>query len=261
MNQLSHGVRVVLVLSAVLVGVACQTRVQHGLREREANRIVAALRKAGVEADKVREKGRRGTFAVEVPRGQVTRSIALLLKHELPRRRTPGFGEVFGKASLVPTALEQRARFLLALSGELTRTLEAASGVVEARVHVVVPERHPLALKQERTQQPRAAVFLRVRPGSSAITAEEVRRLVAGSVQDLAPANVAVVIHQTRPQQASGGVGLAHVGPVSVTVESKTTLLALLGGGLILILLLSAALVVVGLRLGRAAVPSEPSLE
>jgi len=251
MKNLSRNVRVVLILGAVLAA-ACQARVQHGLPEREANRIVAALRKAGVEAGKVKEKGRRNTFAVEVPRGQVTRSIELLIKHELPRQAKPGFGEVFGKASLVPTALEQRARYLYALSGELTRTLESASGVLEARVHVVVPERHPLALKEERTQKPRAAVFLRVRPGPTPITAEEVRRLVAGSVQDLAPASIAVVIRQTRPQKASGPrVGLSHVGPVSVTSESKTTLQALLGGGLILILLLGAALVVVVMRLGR----------
>jgi len=241
-----------MLITWALAGLACQTRVQHGLVEREANRMVAALRQAGVEAEKVKEKGRGGKFAVQVPRGQVTRAIGVLLQHDLPRRRKPGFAEVFGKPSLVPTATEQRARFLHALSGELTRTLESASGVLEARVHVVLPERHPLALKDHDQAKPRAAVFLRVRPGKAPITAEEVRRLVAGSVQSLDQARVAVVVRQA---QAAPSIGVArklsHVGPVSVAADSKATLQAILGIGLLVIVALSGLLVLLVIRLGR----------
>jgi type III secretion protein J len=235
-----------------LVGLACQTRVQHGLVEREANRMVAALRQAGVEAHKVKEKGRGGKFAVDVPQGQVTRAIGVLLQHDLPRRQKPGFAEVFGKPSLVPTATEQRARFLHALSGELTRTLESASGVLEARVHLVIPERHPLALKEQIQVKPRAAVFLRVRPGKAPITVEEVRRLVAGSVQQLDPSRVAVVVRQARTAPTLAGTrALAHVGPVTVTADSKLTLQVILGAGLLVILGLSGLLVLLVLRQGR----------
>jgi type III secretion protein J len=241
-----------LVTSWASAGMACQTRVQHGLVEREANRMVAALRQAGVEAQKVKEKGRGGKFAVQVPRGQVTRAIGVLLQHDLPRRSKPGFAEVFGKASLVPTATEQRARFLHALSGELTRTLESASGVLEARVHLVLPERHPLALREQVQAKPRAAVLLRVRAGKAPITALEVQRLVAGSVQELDPAQVAVVVRKTRPAPAVGATRkLAHVGPVSVSADSKTLLQAILGIGLFVILALSGLLVVLVLRGGR----------
>jgi len=241
-----------LLATWALAAMACQTRVQHGLVEREANRMVAALRQSGVEAQKVKEQGRGGKFAVQVPRGQVTRAIGVLLKHDLPRRSKPGFAEVFGKASLVPTATEQRARFLHALSGELTRTLESAHGVLEARVHLVLPERHPLALRENALAKPRAAVFLRVRPGKEPITVAEVRRLVAGSVQELEPAQVAVVVRQARAMPTLGITRkLAHVGPVSVTADSKLTLQAILGFGLFVILAVSGLLVVVVLRLGR----------
>lgn len=241
-------------IAFALVGPACQTRVQHGLVEREANRMVAALRQSGVEARKVKEKGRGGKFAVDVPRGQVTRAIGVLLQHDLPRRQKPGFAEIFGKPSLVPTATEQRARYLHALSGELTRTLEAANGVLEARVHLVLPERHPLALKEQTQAKPRAAVLLRVRPGKPPIAVAEVRRLVAGSVQALDPSQVAVVIRQARTPPSGPGARaptLAHVGPVSVTADSKTTLLAIFGGGLFVILALAGLLVVLVLRKGR----------
>ena len=242
------GVALALIFSA-----ACQSRVQHGLKEREANRIVAALRQAGVEASKVKEEGRGAKFAVEVPRGQVTRAIQLLLKHDLPRRSKPGFGEVFGKASLVPTPTEQQARFLYALSGELTQTLEAAQGVLEARVHLVLPQRDPLALKEQPLELPRAAVFLRVQPGPEPISEVEVKRLVSGSVQGLSPSQVAVVIRRVRPQKPSkDAFPLGHVGPVSVTADSKALLRWLLGGGLLLILVLAGVVVLLVLRLGRS---------
>ncbi len=241
-----------LLILWALAGVACKTRVQHGLVEREANRMVAVLRQAGVEAQKIKEKGRGAKFSVEVPRGQVTRAIKILLQHDLPRRKKPGFAEVFGKASLVPTATEQRARFLHALSGELARTLESADGVLEARVHLVLPQRHPLALRDQSQAKPRAAVLLRVRSGKAPITAQEVRRLVAGSVQELDPAQVAVVVRQARPAPAGGATQkLAHVGPVSVSADSKTLLQAILGIGLFVILALSGLLVVLVLRGGR----------
>ncbi len=241
-----------MLITWALVGLGCQTRVQHGLVEREANRMVAALRQAGVEAQKVKEKGRGSKFAVEVPRGQLTRAIGVLLANDLPRRQKPGFAEVFGKPSLVPTATEQRARYLHALSGELTRTLESAGGVLEARVHVVLPERHPLALREKPQAKPRAAVFLRVRGGKAPITVEEVRRLVSGSVQELDPGRVAVVIRRAQAAPKIGaGRALAHVGPVSVTTDSKLTLQAIFGVGLLLILGLSGLLVLLGLKQGR----------
>ncbi len=248
-----------MLIAWALSGLACKTRVQHGLVEREANRMVAVLRQSGVEAQKVKEKGRGAKFSVEVPRGQVTHAIGVLLQHDLPRRKKPGFAEVFGKPSLVPTATEQRARFLHALSGELARTLESADGVLEARVHLVLPERHPLALRDQVLAKPRAAVLLRVRSGKAPITVQEVRRLVAGSVQELDPAQVAVVIRRARPAPALGSTRkLAHVGPVSVSADSKLMLQLILGIGLFVILALSGLLVVLMLRQGRRLRPSTP---
>jgi type III secretion protein J len=245
---------------ALLAAAGCDTPVQQGLEERQANRIVTALQGAGLQARKVKEEGRDGKFAVEVPRGQVSRAIRVLLEQELPRRRPPGFGEVYGKPSLVPTATEQQARYVHALSGEIARTLEAVSGVREARVHVVVPRRDPLALQAEKSE-PRAAVFLRVAPGKHPITGAEVQRLVAGSVDELAPAKVSVVIRPSRPPpEPTEKLGLASVGPVSVSPDSRSLLQWLLAGGLVLIVLLAGAVAFLVVRLGRLrARLAEPS--
>jgi type III secretion protein J len=241
----------------VTLTAACQTRVQHGLEERDANRVVAALRQAGVEASKVREEGRGARFAVEVPRGQETQAIQVLLQQDLPRRRPPGLGEVFGKSSLVPTSTEQRARLLHALAGELATTLEASDGVLEARVHLVLPERDPLALRDQPAEAPRAAVFLRTEPGRPTLAVDDVKRLVAGAVSQLDPAQVSVVIRPAAaPRTTAAASRLAQVGPVSVSADSRRLLLGLLAGGLALVIALAGALAVLAVRLARRPAPS-----
>ena len=248
-RSITGGARWLLVLSLLISG--CHTAVQHGLKERDANRIVAALQRDGVEARTVREEGRGGHYAVEVPRGQVTRAIQLLLQDELPHTPPPGFAEVYEKSSLIPSATEEQARYVHALSGEIARTLEAVSGVRQARVHVVVPRRDPLALRPAKGA-PRAAVYLRVAPGKPPITVAEVQRLVAGSVDRLAPKDVAVVIRPSRPARAGSATPrYATVGPVSVSPDSRALLTALLAGGLVLILILAGAVAWLVLRLGR----------
>lgn len=241
-----------ILLVAVLGLTGCETRIQHGLPEHEANRILDVLGRSGVEATKVQEKGRSRKFAICVPRGQESRAIEVLQHHELPRRARPGFGEVFGKSSLVPTALEQQARYLHALSGELSRTLETADGVLEARVHLVLPRRDPLALGDRPPPKPRAAVLLRVQPKRKTLSRDEVRRLVAGSVDHLDPQQIAVVIRPAhKPALRPTSAGLAHVGPISVAAASRPILKWLLGGGLALVLVLGGGIVLLTMRLGR----------
>src|SRR5690606_36903844 len=47
--------------------VGCDVRIHHGLEEREANELVAALQTVGITAQKVAESGRGKTWAVQVP--------------------------------------------------------------------------------------------------------------------------------------------------------------------------------------------------
>lgn len=245
------GATLLVAAMALPFGLGCSTRIQHGLDEREANRIVAALRSSGLEAEKIKEEGRGGRFAIEVPRGQSSRAIQILLSKDLPRRSLPGFGDVYGKPSLVPSAEEQQARFLQALSGELSRTLEVIRGVREARVHVVVPRRDPLALETQKST-PRASVLLKVDPGKPPISVPEVQRLVAGSVDHLDPTEVSVVIHgDPSEEMAAAAPAFARVGPVSVSPDSRGLLLGLFGGGLTVILLLGLTVAALGWQLGR----------
>jgi type III secretion protein J len=240
-----------LVLVAVTVGCS-GADLQSGLDERQANEAVVVLDQAGIAADKVREEtGRTPTYRLRVARGEVARALTVLRAHELPRERPRGVLDVFGQPSLIPSATQERALHVAAVSGELARTLETVDGVLAARVHLSLPEEGPLG-EGERRSQPTAAVLLKARPGTN-LAADDVRRLVAGSVDGLTPARVSVVTTPAPAAPPAPAGGLRSVGPFRVAAASRAPLLVTLGGALVLVIFLCAALVVVTLRGSRAA--------
>ena len=132
------------VLALLLLAGCGRDALVHGIDEGQANQILVALDEAGIHAEKQRDEGGEGTWRVEVDGADAGRAHRLLAERELPRSRPPGFGEVFGKGSMVPTPTEERALYLHALSGELARSVEAIDGVIEARVHLALPVQDPL---------------------------------------------------------------------------------------------------------------------
>lgn len=167
----------------------------HDLAEREANQVLVALDEGGIAAVKARSEGSEAGWTVAVPRGEGARAQRLLQARQLPRPRPAGLGEVFGQAGVVPTPVEEHARWLHALAGELAASVEALDGVVEARVHLGLPAEDPL--RPGARPAARAAVLVKCRPAAcDALRALEggLRALVAGAADGLSPEQVAVVI-------------------------------------------------------------------
>ena len=241
-------------LAVVLLGLTlgCSTiEIQHGLDERQANQIVVVLEQAGISADKEKEEGgREATYKVRVARAEAATAWKTLKAHELPRETPKGMLEVFGQPSLIPTATQERALHLAALAGELARTLEEIDGVVTARVHLSLPDDGPLREAAAHTQ-PAAAVLIKARPGA-ALREEDVRRLVAGSVDGLDQAKVSVVITPAAAAPAMAGAVLASVGPFRVAPQSRAALVLTLALALALIIGLAALLALMAVRASRA---------
>jgi type III secretion protein J len=190
----------VLLLGLLTLAGCSGEEILHGLDEAQANRALVALDEGGVRAVKRRDEGSEGAWRIEVRGADATRAHRLLAERELPRARPPGFGEVFGKGSVVPTPSEERALYQHALSGELARSVEAIDGVLEARVHLAWPQPDPL--RPEPAAPPRASVLVKCRPGARAaldLLAPGVRALVAGAVPGLDAAAVSIVVAEAGP--------------------------------------------------------------
>jgi type III secretory pathway lipoprotein EscJ len=92
------------------------------------------------------------------------------------------------------------------------------------------------------------------------LTAEEVRRLVAGGVEGLSAERVEVVLKQATFDEASlGEPDLTTVGPVSVAPESRGMLRAVIGGMGATIVLLGGGTIYLLWRRRASAVQPGPS--
>jgi type III secretion protein J len=235
---------------AALLAAGCGVELEHGLDERQANQVTAVLEEAGIGADKVADdaQGATGRYKVVVTRAEAARAFSLLEARDLPRRDDKGLAETFAAGGLLPSAVEERARYAAALGAELERTLEALPGVSAARVHLALPAEDPL-VGENAHARPTAAVLLRTRgpTAPTAIAESEIRRLVSGAVHTLQPADVSVVVAAS-PGDAPAPP-LERFGPLRVARESRATLATLATSGLALVLLLSGAVLVAALRL------------
>ncbi|MCB9627513.1 MAG: secretion protein [Sandaracinaceae bacterium] len=226
--------RVVAPLGAVVVLAlgGCQATLESGLDESQADAVIVALHGQGIGADKVPGQGGGSdvTFDVQVAPDDVGPALRVLREAGLPAAREPGIHEVFGEGGLIPTATEERARLAMALAGELAGSLERIDGVLDARVHVALPDRR-LGLMDDAPQRPRASVLLKHHAGPPPYDEAAVRALVAGAVDGMLPEDVAVMA-VIAPQPADSRQSLVMLGPVSVTRGSSAALRAILIGGL-----------------------------
>jgi type III secretion protein J len=186
-----------LVLAAALTGCGGGVELVNSLSEREANEVVAALSQGGITAKKL--PGKEGAVNLAVDQADVAKAILLMQAEGLPRERRATMGDVFKKEGLISSPLEERARYLWALSQELSETISQIDGVIKARVHVVLPER---STGGEPALPSTASVFVKHRRGYSLEDSlPQIRRLVAGSIPGLSPDKVNVVLVEASPPE------------------------------------------------------------
>lgn len=193
----------VLAVALALLLAACSPRVElmSAMPEHEANEVMAALLNAGITADKV--PGKEGMVGISLEASQVGRAVDLLRARGLPRERFAGMGQVFRKEGLISSPMEERARYLYALSQELGATLSQLDGVIVARVHVVLPERGSVG---DPNLPSSAAVFIKHQDGYNVEAVQpQIRRLVVNSIPGLTADKVSLVLvnSQARPADAA----------------------------------------------------------
>lgn len=154
------------------------------LPEKDANEVVAELASKHIDAQKRHDKN---GVTILVAASDIARAVRVLAAKGLPNRSRSSLGEVFRKEGVISSPLEERARYLYALSQELEQTLSQIDNVVLARVHVVLPER---IAPGEPVQPASAAVFIKHRVELDPdVVLPRVRRMVASSIPGLSGPN------------------------------------------------------------------------
>ncbi len=233
--------RIVAPLLFLFLLTGCKEQLYTKLSERDANEIAAVLMQQGIDVD--RESGKDGLITLSVSKDEFTRSVWLLENQGLPRQNFSSMADIFKGEGLIPSPMEERARFLFALGEGLSKTISEIDGVINARVHVVLPKNDPLA---QEAQPSSASVFIRHyqdQPLDNRIP--QIKMLVANSIDSLTYDNVSVVAFGVQRQDFRPAVAKASV-MGSVT---NWAMLPALGVGL----LISATLTLVWTRRRNAA--------
>lgn len=236
-------------LLASLLAAGCSSPVATGLEEGDANRVLVALDRAGVDATKEIDPTVEGRFRVVVPRDDAARALATMADEELPRPKSRGLLEAADRGQLVPSQAAEHAQLVAGMAGDLERTLGAVEGVLAARVHMNLPA--PGGLREGPAAPSTASVLLEHRGTTPPLAAESIQRLVAGGAPGLTPSDVAVVFVSRAARPSSTGADVAHVGPIAVAKSSTTTLKAALAGLVLLVLALAGSTLALYARLAR----------
>lgn len=210
---------------ALLVSLACflsgcsdRVELHRQLSEQEANEVIAELADKYIRANKVAAKD---GVAVIVNASDIGRAVRTLEAAGLPKVARATLGDTFRKEGVISTPLEERARYIYALSQELEATLSNIDGVIVARVHVVLPER---IAPGEPVQPASASVFIKHDPRLEPDNIlARVRKMVASSIPGMTmaldnPQKLSVVFVPAMPYQEQQR--LMYFGPFLVPEDN-----------------------------------------
>ena len=211
------------VLAAMLALAACQAELYSGQSERAVNDMITVLAANGIEAERVNAGD--GTYGLTVPRGDFARAITLLNNRGLPRPERPGISETFRDDKIVSTPFEERVRFMNAMAQELAGSLTKIAGVVDADVHVNVPEAQPLA--DERVNASVSAFIYKDPAVDLRGQIPAIKTLITNSLDGLEYEDVAVEVFDTDALAAAGPLATRPNNALSVPVVLGYAVLAL----------------------------------
>jgi len=180
---------------SLLTGCDEQTTLFSNLEERQANSVMAVLMEREIACSK--QPGEEGTWNLVIPKSRFAEAATLCERQGLPKRSFLGVGEVFKKSGMVSSPSEERIRFMDATAQDLSRTISMIDGVVDARVHVVLPENDPFA---KNLLPSSAAVAIRARWDADLTGAvPQVKSLVKNAIEGISYEKITVTIFQDPP--------------------------------------------------------------
>ncbi len=163
-------------VSLAIVFSGCDEQILHDLTEQDANKVVSRLGSGNLDAKKVLQSD--GRWAIAVSRDSIASALVYLDTNRVlsPRSSGPASGS---KGGFVPSREEQWFRYERSVAGTIEDSLSAVSGILEARVHLNLPETDPLF--GTRKESVGSGSVLLIVDSRYASKDEEIAALVAGA--------------------------------------------------------------------------------
>jgi type III secretion protein J len=220
-------VRVLFLAGFMLAIAGCQGQqeIVGALSESDANELMVVLQSQHIDVTKVAIPGRTITYSLSVKSGDATTAMRILVDNKLPKKPSNGLADVYppGGGGLIPTGSEEKAKFLMAIQGEIENMLKVLPGIVQARVVVVLPDTD--AIRDLNSPPPKAtsSVAIVYNPiddkGTPSVTPDDVKYLVASAVEDLSPTGVTVVMASNVPMKL---IDISKNQPSKTTTKPQT---------------------------------------
>ena len=190
---------ILIIVFMVFVSSCNKVELYQNLSEEDTNEMLVLLSENGITAHKKKNINQNTvSYSLVVANKDLSKARGLLVKHNLPRRKELGLTGVYKEKGLIPTPDEQKARFLLALKGEIINSLEKIPQIVDADVVLNVPTKDEFAdAAAAHRERPTASVVVKTRPmpnGEPPISEAKIQQFVANAVEGLNPRDITVVI-------------------------------------------------------------------
>ncbi len=186
-----------LVVFAHLMATPDMKPLMTGLDPADAQTLSASLTAKGIE-NAISPDGKQ----VSVPVDKLDAARLAAAGNNGPHSGRLGF-EIFDKVSWGQTEFDEKVNYQRALEGELERTITTMGAVKSARVHLVMATD---SVFLDGGRAAKASVALKLKGGS--LSHEEIgalQRLVAGAVDGLKPADVAIIDADSNASLGSSG--------------------------------------------------------
>lgn len=216
--------RIVCVMLVSLFLVGCKTELYSNLQEREGNAMLAILLQNSIDAEKVYLKGNMVTLRVN--EGDLAQAIMVLQAAGYPKPEFRDFCEVFKKDGLISSPVEERARVVCATTEDLSATLSQLDGVIQAKVHVVMPQTDRNVI----TQSSASVMIKHAADVNLQSQVPQVKLLVANSIPELDYDNITVALFPSSKKNARAGLMNGVAG--NMKMEEKLAM----GVGLLLLI-------------------------
>lgn len=169
----------------------CQMELYSNLSENDVNNMLSIMLSNGIDSEKIKDKKSRA-YALMIDEGKIPHAIELLKEHGYPREKVTGVKDLFKKEGLVSSPMEERVRYIYALSQSVQETLSQIDGVLTARVHIVMPANNPFV---DIIKPSSASVFIKYHPSSDIKNIKsKIKLIVEKSIEGLSYEKVSVVM-------------------------------------------------------------------